>query len=122
MTAKFTNNAKSFAQNIKNFLWWSAGIVPSVLEKCPTEQGKYTAMGVILVAIAVLASVSFAFFLSETFAIWLIFAIFGGIAWGFGLIFNLDRVLLTSFRKGEKPKQAQEWWRIYGFSPLRVKL
>ncbi len=102
MNTKFTKNAES----IKKFLRWSAGIVPSVLEKCPTEQGKYTATGIIMVAIAILASVSFSFFLAETFSILPIFAVLGGIAWGFGLIFNLDRVLLTAFRKGEKNRLA----------------
>ena len=97
------NSMKKLALNIRKFCWWSAGVVPSVLEKCPTNQGKYTAIGILMVFIGCLASISFAFFLSHTFAIPAILALFGGILWGI-LIFSLDRVVLTSFRKDETSK------------------
>ena len=94
---------KRLAIIIRNFFWWSAGVVPSVLEKCPTNHIRYTAIGVIMVFIAVLASFSFAFFLTSTFAVSFPLALLGGILWGF-LIFSLDRVILTSFRKDETSK------------------
>lgn len=103
MNETFMSKLKKATAVIRNLCWWSAGIVPSVLEKCPTNHGKYTAIGVIMGFIACLASISFAFFLSSTFAIPFIIALFGGLLWG-SLIFNLDRVVLTSFRKDETSK------------------
>lgn len=100
------NNLSKFEKlklNIRKFCWWSAGVVPSVLEKCPTNQSKYTAIGILMIFIGCLASISFAFFLSHTFAIPFILALLGGILWGI-LIFSLDRVVLTSFRKDETSK------------------
>lgn len=91
---------KKFGIPIRKFFWWSAGVVPSILENCPTNHGKYTAIGVIMAFIAVLASVSFAFFLSHTFVIPAGAALLGGIFWGI-LIYSLDRAVLTSFRKDE---------------------
>ena len=99
------NKLKKLAIIIRNFFWWSAGIVPPVLEKCPTNHAKYTAVGVIMVFIAVLASLSFAFFLSSTFIISPVAALLGGIFWGI-LIYSLDRAVLTSFRKDETSKIA----------------
>lgn len=100
MNKTSTNKSKNKVGAIRRFFWWSAGVVPSVLEKCPTNHAKYTALGVIMVLIAALASVSFAFFLSQSFHIPFVFAWLGSLLWG-GLIYSLDRVILTSFRKGE---------------------
>ncbi len=99
------NRLKKLAIIIRNFFWWSAGVVPSVLEKCPTNHAKYTAIGVIMVFIAVLASISFAFFLSHSFDISPVTALFGGALWGI-LIYSFDRAVLTSFRKDETSKIA----------------
>ena len=103
MSETIMNRLKTLALHIRNFCWWSAGIVPSVLEKCPTNQIKYSAIGVIMVFIAILASVSFAFFLSHTFVISPVAALFGGVIWGI-LIYSLDRAVLTSFRKSDTGK------------------
>ena len=99
------NRLRNILIAIRNFFWWSAGVVPSVLEKCPTNHTKYTAIGVIMVFIAVLASFSFAFFLTSTFAVAFPLAMLGGALWGI-MIFSLDRVVLTSFRKDETSKIA----------------
>lgn len=95
------NQPNGKVKSIRNFFWWSAGIVIPVLEKCSTEHLKYTAIGVVMVFISLVASFSFAFFLALSFDISVFPAMFGGLVWGFGLVFCLDRVLLTSFRKGE---------------------
>lgn len=87
-------------KNIRNFFWWSAGIVISVLEKCPTEQTKYTAIGILMLFIVGLSCLSFSYFLSYTFDANPLVAFGGGMFWAF-LIFCLERVVLTSFRKGE---------------------
>lgn len=88
---------------IRNFFWWCAGVVPSVLEKCPTNHGRYTAIGVIMVAIAGLAAVSFTYFMMHTFSISFGAALPFGVCWGGG-VFSLDRSILTSFRKNETGK------------------
>ncbi len=103
MIETFMNKLKKLAGNIRYFFWWSAGIVPSVLENCPTNHTRYTAIGVIMVFIALLASFSFAFFLTSTFSISFPAALPGGVLYGL-LIFSLDRAILTSFRKNETGK------------------
>lgn len=97
------NKLKKIAIVIRNFFWWCAGVVPSILEKCPTNHARYTAIGVIMVAIAALASVSFTYFLTHTFSISFSAALPGGVLWGLG-VFSLDRAILTSFRKNETGK------------------
>ncbi|MCY7376624.1 MAG: DUF4407 domain-containing protein [Pyrinomonadaceae bacterium] len=100
MNTTHQNQSSGNVKSVRQFFWWAAGIVIPVMEKCPTEQIKYTAIGVMMFFISLLASVSFAFFLSYTFDSATLPALFGGLIWG-GLIFCLDRVVLTSFRKGE---------------------
>lgn len=97
------NQTKTFGQKIRRSLWSAAGAVVPVLENCPTEHNKYAAIGLLMIFIGALASVSFAFFLSATFGISIAAALPFGLVWG-GLIFCLDRVLLTSYRKGETGK------------------
>ncbi len=97
------NKLGKFRRLIRNFFWWCAGVVPSVLEKCPTNHGRYTAIGVIMVAIAALAAVSFTYFLMHTFAISFSTALPFGALWG-GSVFSFDRAILTSFRKNETGK------------------
>lgn len=99
------NKLKKLSIIVRNFFWWSAGVVPTVLEKCPTNHARYTAIGVIMVFIALLASVSFAFFLTSTFSISFLAALPGGVLYGC-LIYSLDRAILTSFRKDETGKIA----------------
>jgi hypothetical protein len=99
-----TENRKTGGkERVSRLLWSAAGAIHSVLEKCPTEHNKYAALGLLMIFIALLASVSFAFFLSLTFDIPFLFALPFGIVWG-ALIFCLDRVLLTSYRKSETGK------------------
>lgn len=94
------NQSKVSLESIRRFFWWAAGVVAPVLEQCSTERIKYTAIGVMMFFISFLACVSFAFFLTYTFEISAFFALLGGFIWA-GLILCLDRVILTSFRKGE---------------------
>ena len=58
MNETFMNRLKKIAIIIRKFFWWSAGIVPSVLEKCPTNHARYTAIGVIMIFIAILAMIA----------------------------------------------------------------
>jgi hypothetical protein len=94
-------NLKSVAANFKKFILWSAGIVPSILEKCPTEQSKYFALGLIIPFIALLSCASFAYFLSHSLRVNLFFALFGGAFWAI-LVYCLERIILTAYRKGDK--------------------
>lgn len=95
------NNTKSIAANFKKFILWSAGVVPSVLEKCPTEQSKYFALGLIIPLIALLSCASFTYFLSHSLKINLFFSLIGGAFWA-TLVFCLERIILTAYRKGDK--------------------
>lgn len=85
---------------LQRFLWWSAGAVPAIMRKCGSDHVKATAMGALVLGVAVLAFVSFTFFLRMVFEIPLAAALLGGLMWS-GLCLALERVLLTSFRKGE---------------------
>lgn len=100
MNVTFMNRLKKLAENVRNFFWFSAGVVPSVLVKCDTNQGIYTAIGVMMCFICILAFISFASFLSFTFEVSPFVALFGGLVWSL-LIYSLERVVLTSLRKGE---------------------
>ena len=98
MNTTFSNNSKTKA--MRNFFFWSAGADVKVLEKCPTEQIKYTAIGVMMLFISLLSCVSFTIFLTISFEFNPFLALIGGVIWAC-LIFCLERVVLTSFRKGE---------------------
>ncbi len=103
MSNRFMEKLQIIVSLIRRFFWWSAGVVPSVLEKCPTNQAKYTSIGVITFLISFLAIFSGAFFFSSTFDIPFVLALPGGILFGI-LIFSIDRVVLTSFRKEDTSK------------------
>jgi Domain of unknown function (DUF4407) len=98
MNNKTTSN--KLVKNIRNFFWWSAGVVPQVLEKCDTNQGIYTAVGVMVCFISLLSCVSFTYFIAATFEISPFASFFAGLIWSV-LIFSLERLVLTSLRKGE---------------------
>jgi hypothetical protein len=95
------NKTTTIANHFKKFVLWSAGIVPTVLEKCPTEQSKYFALGLIMPLIALLSCVSFAYFLSHSLKVNIVFALIGGAFWA-TLVFCLERIILTSYRKADK--------------------
>lgn len=93
------------SSSLQRFFWWCAGANVSLLEQCRSEWHKFTAIGVFVLLVGLLAAVSGAFFLSESLGVPAQLAVFGGAFWGF-LILSVDRVMLTFFHKG-----AGEWKR-----------
>jgi hypothetical protein len=93
------------SSSLQRFFWWCAGANVSLLEQCRGEWHKFTAIGVFVLLVGLLAAASGAFFLSESLGIPTHLAVFGGAFWGF-LILSVDRVMLTFFHKG-----AGEWKR-----------
>lgn len=87
---------------LKHFLWWCAGADLATLKLCPTDHAKFTAMGMMMAAVPCLATVSFTFFLQNSFNLGAA-AVPGGVAWGI-LLFILDRLILTFHRKGQREK------------------
>ena len=81
MNETFMSKLKTLAINIRNFFCWSAGAVNSIIEKCPSEQIKYTAIGVMMVFIAILSCVSFTVFLTISYEFNPLIALLGGVVW-----------------------------------------
>jgi uncharacterized protein DUF4407 len=90
---------------IKNFFWLCSGSHIKLLEKAPSEAAKYVGIGATIFFTGVFASIASAYAI-YTFAnnIWL--SIIIGIVWG-GMIFNLDRYIVSSMRKSSSWKK--EW-------------
>jgi hypothetical protein len=86
-------------KTLQRFLWWCAGAHTEILEKYPTEWGKYFGIGGTIVFTALMASFAggYAFFTAFHD---LALACFFGVFWG-ALIFNLDRYIVSSIGKGD---------------------
>lgn len=84
----------------KRFFWTCSGADIDVLSACPkSEQEKFAGIGATVFFTAVMA------FLSGSYALYTVFdevlaAIFFGLIWGL-LIFNLDRFIVSTMRKGK---------------------
>lgn len=91
-------------KKIKNFFWLCSGASRVLLEKCPTEASKYVGIGATIFFTGVFAALSAAYALFSVFESY--FAAVGfGIVWGL-MIFNLDRFIVSSFRKtGNRKKE-----------------
>jgi hypothetical protein len=92
-----------------------AGVDKEILKQCPTEWNKYTGIGATIFFTGVLASLSGGYALYTVFRNGNIdvidksavpFALAFGLLWGL-IIFNLDRFIVSTFRKVETGK----WWR-----------
>lgn len=99
-TNKTKNQTASHTTRIQRFFWWCAGANISLLEECPTEWHKFTAVGIFVLLVGLLASISGTFFLTESLGVPAYFAVFGGVFWGV-VILSVDRVMLTFFHKGQ---------------------
>lgn len=94
---------------IQRFLWWCAGAHYSLLERYPTEWGKYAGIGGTIMFTALMASFAggYAFFTAfQNIPL----AFFFGAFWG-ALIFNLDRYIVSSIGKGDGTSKItlDEW-------------
>ena len=94
---------------LTRFLWWCAGIDPVILSKCPHEWAKYASMGGTVLFTGMFAAIAGGYALYTVFRDGslttidisaLLPAIGFGIFWG-AVIFNLDRYIITTFKKSD---------------------
>ena len=108
--------SETFVTRLKHFLWWCAGADVAALKECPTDHAKYTAVGMMMMVVPCVATVSFNFFVRQSFGAQTLAAAIGGVAWS-ALIFALDRLILTFHHKGER-----ELWRALPRLILSISL
>ncbi len=84
-------------KSIRSFILFCSGAAPQLLKRCPTETSKYVGIGASVLFTAIFASAAAGYALSVIFeSIWI--AIGFAILWG-GMIFNLDRFIVSGMRK-----------------------
>ncbi|MDR0863565.1 MAG: DUF4407 domain-containing protein [Candidatus Symbiothrix sp.] len=117
-------SGKRKLSEIQRFLCICAGVDKDVLKQCPTEWNKYTGIGATILFTGVLASLSGGYALYTVFrngdlnttdTSALLPAFLFGILWGL-IIFNLDRFIVSTFRKSEE----DIWWKKYGKELLQA--
>jgi len=94
-------------KKIKVFLWFCSGAYFPLIKKSPSESNKYIGIGGTVLFTGILAS------LSAGYALFTIFesfyaAVFFALLWGL-MIFNLDRFIVSSMRKGSN---AWSEWKL----------
>ena len=89
------------SRSIKNFLLGCSGADLTILDKdeCSIEHNKYLGIGATILSTAVLASFSGGYALYTVFNSITLSLLFG-LLWG-AIIFNLDRYIVSSLRKGD---------------------
>lgn len=92
-------------KKIEQFFCYCAGVSPTLLKRCPTETSKYVGIGGAVFFTGLLACISSAYALFFVFDN-IFLAIGFGLIWGL-MIFNLDRVIVTSMRKHDNDRR--EW-------------
>jgi hypothetical protein len=90
---------------IKRFFWLCSGSHLTLLEKVPSEAAKYAGIGATIFFTGIFAAIAAAYAIF-TFSDNLWLASLLGIIWG-GMIFNLDRYIVSSMRKSNSWKK--EW-------------
>lgn len=101
-----TNSNPQNHNFLVRFFWFCSGANIRVLEKAQADQGRYATIGFTILLISILAS------FSGGYGFWTIFksegmAVFFGGFWGL-MIGNLDRFLVSSIRKKEKPSSGDQ--------------
>ncbi len=98
---------------IKQFFWLCSGSHIPLLEQAPTEAAKYAGIGATIFFTGIFASLASSYSIyTFTGNIWT--SIIIGIVWG-GMIFNLDRYIVSSMRKANswKKEWILAWPRIF---------
>lgn len=90
----------------RRFLWFIAGANHLVLQQCPLEQAKYSTFGFTILITATLAAFSGGYALYTIFKSVALAAVFG-FFWGYIVILNIDRALISTIRKTNSP--VREW-------------
>ncbi len=91
-------------KKVEKFFWWCSGSNTALLEKCPTDSGKYVGIGGTIFFTGLFAFFAASYALFTVFDnIWI--ALVCGFFWGL-MIFNLDRYIVSSMRKeGKRSKE-----------------
>ena len=108
---------------ITRFLWWCAGAITEILRHCPEDKAKYQTIGQAVFATGLLASISGSYALSTMLGTephLIVLSIVLGLIWGFIVIFNLDRAIVSSMRKNQI--KDGNWFRIFLLAMLRISL
>lgn len=121
---KRESNKERELSKFQYFLCSCSGVDKVVLKECPTEWNKYTGIGATILFTGILASLSGGFALYSVFRdghltqidVSALFPAFMfGILWGL-IIFNLDRFIISTFRKYE----SVIWWKETGKELLQA--
>ncbi|MEU6415035.1 DUF4407 domain-containing protein [Microbispora sp. NPDC046933] len=88
---------------MRRFLIALSGARPEVLERCPTEYGKFEGIGGAVLTTAVLAVVSMTFALNSALGVNVVLAVLIALAWGL-MILSLDRWLVSTM-KADAPRR-----------------
>ncbi|MDO8368861.1 MAG: DUF4407 domain-containing protein [Saprospiraceae bacterium] len=96
-------------KTLQQILWWCAGAQVSILDKYPTEWGKYFGIGGTILFTALMAGFAGGYAFYTAFQD-VPLAFFFGAFWG-ALIFNLDRYIVSSIGKGDGTSKItwDEW-------------
>jgi hypothetical protein len=102
---------------ITRFLWWCAGAVTEILRHCPEDKAKFQTIGLAVFATGLLASISGSYALITMLGTephLIVVSIILGLIWGFIVIFNLDRSIVSSMRKHQI--EGASWFRTFLFA------
>lgn len=92
-------------QRITSFFLFASGVDTTLLKECPSETNKYVGIGATIFFTGVFAALAAGYALFTVFNSYWIAGVLG-LIWGL-MIFNLDRYIVSSMRKENKP--AREW-------------
>ena len=82
---------------VKHFFWYCAGVNRQLLDKCPTDSGKYVGIGATIFFTGLFAAFAAGYALYTVFDSYITASLLG-LVWGL-MIFNLDRFIVSSMRK-----------------------
>src|SRR5690349_13397036 len=88
---------------MRRFLIALSGARPEVLERCPSEYGKFEGIGGAVLTTAVLAVVSMTFALNSALGVNVVLAVLAALVWGL-MILSLDRWLVSTM-KADAPRR-----------------
>lgn len=103
------NGSKRKPSLLTRLLWWCAGVDSELIKKCPHEWAKYASMGATILFTGVFASIAGGYALYTVFRNGslssidnnaIMYAMIFGLFWGL-VIFNLDRYIITTFKKSD---------------------
>lgn len=104
----------SFGEKTKpsqsKFLWWCAGTHQPLLKEYPSEHSKYAGLGGVILATFAMAALASGYAMYTVFGNVLVAIVFA-IIWGL-IIFNFDRLLVSTMRKYGVSKRKQWWMAI----------